>query len=289
MLSRSLVSGIGLSGLWHGGALALAVAAGIFQPGRGGVPGPVAEVSLMSAAAFGAMVSVAPEAAASPPAAPPPQLADSAIEDPASDTAGQALPRPASPLGTVGAADLAPAAIPNPAVADRIKAALPDPALSAPRGEAVQEPEPNVQGAADDAPERVVREKPAKPTPDAAPDAPSGTGQSAKPEQTGGAGGSSAASDESLLADWGGRLRQKVDRARRYPSGADGQTGKVTLRLSVAASGRVLGMSVLRSSGIAALDTAAVDAVRRAGRLPQAPNGLSAASYDFNLPVVFTR
>ena len=92
-----------------------------------------------------------------------------------------------------------------------------------------------------------------------------------------------------MLADWGGSLRRKVERARQSPAGAEGQTGKVTLRLSVAVSGRVLGVAVLRSSGVAALDTAAVDAVRRAGRLPKAPKGLAAASYDFNLPVVFTR
>ena len=308
MLSRSLVSGLGLSGLWHGGALALAVVAGIFQPGRGGDPGPVAEVSLMSAAAFDAMISVAPEVAASPPPAPPPVEGDDVAVAEFEDAGAVArlklgdlmdagpvdpvLPPPPVPQGPGPVADAS--MVTEPALAGRqmmaetaARAAEED---GPGRAAAPSRPE---APAADAAPEAaraaapVQRPQPIKRA--AVPDAPSGSGRAAPVSDAGGTAKASPGAEKSLLADWGGSLRQKVERARRSPAGAAGQTGKVTLRLSVATSGRVLGVAVLRSSGVAALDTAAVDAVRRAGRLPKAPKGLGAASYDFNLPVVFTR
>jgi periplasmic protein TonB len=166
----------------------------------------------------------------------------------------------------------------------------PDPAPSvraerAPRAEA-----PGRPGAPVPEVERPAEVRKPAPTVRAAlPEAPSGSGRTASAAGSVGTPEVSAGAAQSLLADWGGSLRRKVERARRSPAGAEGQTGKVTLRLSVAVSGKVLGVAVLRSSGVAALDNAAVDAVRRAGRLPKAPKGLVAASYDFNLPVVFTR
>jgi periplasmic protein TonB len=156
---------------------------------------------------------------------------------------------------------------------------------SAPRADAPVQPEapaPEVERAAE-----VMKPAPAERA--AVPEAPSGSGRKVSAAGGGGTPEVSAGAAKSLLADWGGSLRRKVERARRSPAGAEGQTGKVTLRLSVAVSGKVLGVAILRSSGVAALDKAAVDAVRRAGRLPKAPKGLGAASYDFNLPVVFTK
>ncbi len=297
---------LGLSGLWHGAALALALAAGVFQPGAERDAGPVAEVRLMSAAAFDAMISAAPEVAASPPPAPPPvegmegvpvvvpevaidgdrrRMPGALADAPMTETTPQEMPDPAGP-GPVADALLATA----PALAE--SGVLPAPAApaQAERAARVSSPPAKLDApAAEAAPDAKRTAVPAKKPRAAVPEAPSGSGRVASGAGTERTAKASPGAEKSLLADWGGSLRRKVERARQSPAGAKGQTGKVTLRLSVAVSGTVLGVAVLRSSGVAALDRAAVDAVRRAGRLPKAPKGLTAASYDFNLPVVFTR
>jgi protein TonB len=45
----------------------------------------------------------------------------------------------------------------------------------------------------------------------------------------------------------------------------------------------------LKSSGDSRLDRAALDAVKRAGRFPAAPQGFSKATMTFDLPVSFVR
>ncbi|UYV36846.1 TonB family protein [Rhodobacteraceae bacterium D3-12] len=89
-----------------------------------------------------------------------------------------------------------------------------------------------------------------------------------------------------LISVWGGRIRAKIERSKRYPRGAK-KRGRVVLRLSISPSGSVRGVSIARSSGNSALDKAAIAAVRRAGRMPRAPKGLNNASYRFNLPISF--
>jgi len=87
-----------------------------------------------------------------------------------------------------------------------------------------------------------------------------------------------------LVAQWGGAIRSAVQRQQRHPAGTRAG-GTVHLRLDVHSDGRLLTVALRESSGHAALDQAAIDAVRRA-RLPAAPQGLS-GSYQFNLPVRF--
>ena len=100
----------------------------------------------------------------------------------------------------------------------------------------------------------------------------------------------SAAAEGKLMTGWGVKIRARIDRAKSYPRAerAAGVTGTVMLRVSVPPSGQVVAVAVARSSGNAALDEAAVKAVRKAGRLPKAPKGLAEASYQFKLPVAFT-
>lgn len=87
-----------------------------------------------------------------------------------------------------------------------------------------------------------------------------------------------------LLAQWGGAVRAAVQRQQRHPAGTR-SGGTVMLRLDVHSDGHLLGVALQQSSGHAALDQAALDAVRRA-RLPAAPRGLN-GSYQFSLPVRF--
>jgi protein TonB len=175
----------------------------------------------------------------------------------------------------------------------------PDPALrpapappAAQTGDAPPEapPPPAALPAQSTAPRRVAKatEQPPAPAQPAAPDRQSGQGAAA-PAPAAKGGGAGAEAQATLIADWGGRIRARIDRARRYPAAANGATGTVTLRLTVTPSGQVAGVALRQGSGSAILDQAAIDAVRRAGRLPRAPKGLGDAAYAFNLPIVFTR
>ncbi|WP_157973463.1 TonB family protein [Tropicimonas sp. IMCC34043] len=106
---------------------------------------------------------------------------------------------------------------------------------------------------------------------------------------TGGPAGSalSAGQRQSLAAGWGATIRARIERYKRYPSAARRAEGTTTVALTVARDGRLSTVSVARSSGNAALDQAAIAAVRQAGRFPAAPKGLTDASYRFSLPIRF--
>jgi protein TonB len=85
----------------------------------------------------------------------------------------------------------------------------------------------------------------------------------------------------SLMARWGGGIRAAIERSLR-PAGGPG--GTTRLRLTVTADGRLAGAAIAASSGHAALDRAALAAVR-AARYPPAPRGLPPGSYTFTLPL----
>jgi protein TonB len=97
----------------------------------------------------------------------------------------------------------------------------------------------------------------------------------------------SDATRASLMGQWGGAIRARIERQKRYPPGTRA-SGTVHLVLDVGGDGRLLGVALRRSSGNNRLDTAAMNAVRRA-RLPAAPDRLAGARHRFSLPVAFTR
>ncbi len=90
----------------------------------------------------------------------------------------------------------------------------------------------------------------------------------------------------SLVANWGARIRTRIERRKRHPSGVRGG-GRVVLTLQVGRNGDLRSVAVRQSSGNAKLDAAAVQAVRRAGRFPAAPDGLKDPVYRFSLPIRF--
>jgi len=91
----------------------------------------------------------------------------------------------------------------------------------------------------------------------------------------------------SLVAAWGARIRTRIERAKRTPRGLR-TGGRVVLRLQVDRAGALRGVTVRQSSGNPDLDAAAMQAVRRAGRFPAAPEGLDKPLYTFSLPVRFS-
>lgn len=92
---------------------------------------------------------------------------------------------------------------------------------------------------------------------------------------------------KSMISQWGRQIRKRVERRKTYPRAAGRVEASVSLRLTVTRGGALAAVSVARSSGNAALDTAAVQAVSRAGSVPAAPKGLTDAQYSFTLAVSF--
>jgi periplasmic protein TonB len=107
----------------------------------------------------------------------------------------------------------------------------------------------------------------------------SGTAPAAAPESP----ALNQAQRQSLVAAWGGQIMARIERARPRVNAS----GQVTLSLRIGRDGTLSALGVARSSGNAALDAAAMDAVRRAGRFPAAPDALREASYGFTLPIRF--
>ncbi|WP_104019447.1 TonB family protein [Roseovarius nitratireducens] len=174
-----------------------------------------------------------------------------------------------------------PVPTPRPATPDAPRApamaALPQVDRSPP---AVQAPPP---------PDTRPRARPATPAPARREEVARGTGgaQAGGQAQTATPARIDNATRASLMGQWGGTIRSRIERHKRYPSGTRA-SGTAHLVLDVAADGQLLGVGLRRSSGDARLDAAAVRAVRRA-RLPAAPDHLPGARHRFNLPVAFTR
>ncbi len=87
------------------------------------------------------------------------------------------------------------------------------------------------------------------------------------------------------MAQWGGQIRNAIERRKRYPSGTRA-TGTVTLQITVHTKGGLVDVSVRGSSGVAQIDRAAVLAVKTA-QIVAAPKGISQGVQNFTLPMKF--
>jgi protein TonB len=299
MAGFSASTGIASQGIWVAAGLSAAVhlalagwvaATGLFARAeeRAAPAGP--KVELISAAAFDALQSVAPAIEASvPDLIPPPPVADLPRPDPP-DREGPA-PQQArlAPVASLSppSAETAPLVSDGPpAPPERRPAAPPAPESQVPERDVPQQDEPTAAR-----PENLPEpEGIAAPATDSAPAVKPVAAAKAKPVSRA-KGASADKGDTALLSDWGGRIRSKINRAKSYPRAerVAGVTGTVTLRLTISRDGQIVGLSVVQGSGSDALDAAAVAAVRRAGRLPNAPGELEQDKYTFSLPVTFTR
>jgi protein TonB len=228
-----------------------------------------------------------PPQSGAPNPAPAPSASETAPARPAAETAPK-VPRPAEPVPPIihMAADNAPDPqivtdpLPIP-VADAVAEVAPRPALRPkartlpPRDSATTKPR-KTRTAAD---QQAATQDAA---PAAEPVAASGSapGKSTQPAAT-------RKGDASLEAGWGAQIRSRIERRKAYPRAAGGAAGRVTLTITVARDGLLESVALAASSGHAALDQAAVAAVRRAGRLPAAPAGLGAPRHVFTLPMDF--
>lgn len=148
-------------------------------------------------------------------------------------------------------------------------------------------PTPPVAQAPVPPPKPAAKPAPSAPAQAAQRAAGAGGGASAGTSQAAGGEAPSAARLAKLKSRWGGAISARIAKNKRRPSG-DWTPGEVRLSLVVATSGRLTSVRVARSSGVAALDRAALKAAQGA-RLPKAPKALPAGQYEFGLTLEFTR
>lgn len=106
------------------------------------------------------------------------------------------------------------------------------------------------------------------------------------PSRTTAAGSSTGSAAE---ANYASLLFRAIDRVRFYPIGARdrGEEGRVVLRVTIAADGRLLDAFIANGSGYPDLDAATIDMARRAAPYPPLPRALGAERASFNVPVIF--
>jgi protein TonB len=157
--------------------------------------------------------------------------------------------------------------------------ALPEPPKEPPPPPEVKE-EPKVK------PPEVKRVDRKKPTPRTAPAPRSDLATADKPA----APSPGAASSSAALASWRDLVAAQLQRAKRYPSGAESrrEQGVVTVRFTVSRSGSVLSRSIARSSGYSELDQEVLAMLARASPFPQFPPGMNQASVSLTVPVRFS-
>lgn len=147
-------------------------------------------------------------------------------------------------------------------------------------------PSPKVEKKKEPAPKKVVRKQQAQPpASQAARTAKAEVAQSTRNAAAATANGSGRSISP---ARWQSRLMSHLERRKRYPSAArsNREEGTVYVRFRIDNSGNVLSVSLSRSSGYPALDSAVLDMVRAASPVPAPPEGVNktiTAPVRFNL------
>nr|WP_314085793.1 TonB family protein [uncultured Shinella sp.] len=97
--------------------------------------------------------------------------------------------------------------------------------------------------------------------------------------------GNSSSAGNAAVNNYPGKVRNKINRAKKRVSG--GERGSVVVSFTVSSGGQASGIRVARSSGSAALDRAALDSVQRAAPFAKIPEAAGRSSWAFNVPIVF--
>jgi protein TonB len=92
-----------------------------------------------------------------------------------------------------------------------------------------------------------------------------------------------------LLSTYGQSISKEIKRFQKYPVPAQrrGWQGTAEILLKIAADGKVTSITLAKSSGYAILDEEALEMVRRASPLPQAPADLRGRALAVSVPIVF--
>jgi periplasmic protein TonB len=125
--------------------------------------------------------------------------------------------------------------------------------------------------------ESVAAEATAMPSMESAKEAP----QSVAPAQ------GSGASAQRAKVTWQKELVAHLDKHKKYPAERQQKTAEITVNFELDRLGKVLNVSIVKSSGDAAFDEAALAMVRRSDPLPQPPPLVADEGLSFTLPVIF--
>ena len=96
-----------------------------------------------------------------------------------------------------------------------------------------------------------------------------------------------SASVSAAAASWQQSLVARLSRLQRYPPLARGVQGVVSLAFSIDRHGNVVSSRIVKSSGSAVLDAAALDLIKRAAPLPPPPAGIADSELSFIVPIRF--
>jgi len=88
---------------------------------------------------------------------------------------------------------------------------------------------------------------------------------------------------------WQKELAAHLNKHKRYPSDRSNQGAEIVVRFALDRTGHVLSASVVKSSGDASFDAAALAMVRRADPLPPPPPLVADEGLAFTVPVYFRR
>jgi TonB family protein len=86
---------------------------------------------------------------------------------------------------------------------------------------------------------------------------------------------------------WQKELVAHLDKHKKYPAERQQKTAEITVNFEIDRTGKVLAVSVIKSSGDTAFDEAALAMVRRSDPLPQPPPLIADEGLSFTLPVIF--
>jgi protein TonB len=97
------------------------------------------------------------------------------------------------------------------------------------------------------------------------------------------------AHENRLLVTYGQSISKEIKRYQRYPAPAlrRGWEGTAEVLLQIAVDGKVTGITLGKSSGHVILDEEALEMVRRASPLPQAPADFRGRALVVSVPIVF--
>ncbi|MFU0506127.1 energy transducer TonB family protein [Pseudaminobacter sp. NGMCC 1.201702] len=169
---------------------------------------------------------------------------------------------------------------------ETIEAITPEVAIPVPQRRPAP-PEPMVEKPVEKAKRPPKREKAVKP--------PSRTAEAARSEAPPAPKAAAPKAVEGVSArrispvKWQSRVLSWLNRHKRYPSSAKSrrEEGNTQVSFTIDASGTVTGSRVVRSSGNADLDRAALDMVRRASPVPAPPKEIARSRMTLSVPVVF--
>ena len=125
--------------------------------------------------------------------------------------------------------------------------------------------------------ESVAAEATATPSTEAIPEGP----RSVAPVQ--GTGDSA----QRVRVTWQKELVAHLDKHKRYPPERSQQTAEIVVSFTLDRMGHVLSASIVKGSGDAAFDAAALTMVRKSDPVPQPPPLVADEGLNFTLPVIF--